>query len=61
MSKIKDSKTNNTLKGAFKPPRWVAFGLDDGVPFRRAYRTKKAAMGLKQKRGITQLQVVPAH
>ena len=61
MSKIKESRTNNTLTGPFKAPRWIAFGLEDGVPFRRAYRSKTSAMGLKNKRGITQLQVVRAH
>jgi hypothetical protein len=34
----KIGRRNNVVTGQFRPPRFIAFGLNDGVPFRRAYR-----------------------
>lgn len=44
---------NNTLKGTFRPPRFRVYGLEWGVPFMRVYRSRKAALKLQQKDGIT--------
>lgn len=49
---------SNKTKGKFKPPRYRAFGFQDGVPFNRPYRTLKGAEQLAFKRGVTHLRIV---
>lgn len=61
MTKLKDSLFHNATKGPYKPPRWIACGKEDGVPFRRSYRSKGPAMALKNKPGVTELEVIRAH
>jgi hypothetical protein len=49
---------HNRTKGTFKPPRYRCFGLEDGVPFTRCYRTLKSVKTLGNKRSITNFQYV---
>lgn len=61
MAKVPDWKTNNTLKGPYRAARYVVFGEENGVPFRRTYRTKQGVNGLKAKQGIKVLSIESAH
>jgi hypothetical protein len=52
------SKTNNTLKGPYKPYRYRVEGFIDGVPFVKKYRSMRGVNHLKQQQGITSFSFV---
>lgn len=61
MAKVPDGKTNNTLKGPYKSVKFVVFGEENGIPFRRTYRTQRGVNGLKATPGIKVLSIESAH
>lgn len=57
MVRIPLRNTNNTLLGPFRPYRYLVDAKQDGVPFRRRYRTLKGAEKLVLKQGVTEVRI----
>lgn len=53
--------TNGTLKGPYKTPKYRCWGLDNGVPFTKTYRSKSGISKLKKQPGITNVEYSILH